>query len=143
MTWIRNALNTFARGVRTQSKYTTHSRIVPKDGYRPDLDKNFRSRMEANCYRYLTEIPKGIELVEYEPKIFQLSNGWKYCPDFRITTKGFIYYIEVKGNLDSISIIKIQSFKKDYPELKLYIITPKEYNSIRKLYSKKIKNWEI
>lgn len=127
--------------------------------YREDLGIEFKSSMEANYARMLNYL--GVKW-QYEPQILYYpskdslaskATGYKnthknpldilgYCPDFKITVGKHFYYVETKGYMDRMSIEKIRLFKTFYPYFKLYIVTPKEYRLITKLYANKIRNWE-
>ena len=139
-------------------------------GKRPDCDNLFfRSRWEANCYRYLKQ-RKDVAKIEYEPEDFTFWQfGHKkgtvsYTPDFRVTFKdGSYIWIEVKGGLLSqTDMTKIRRFKKYFPEegAKLVAITPGKttrtarffvgenvkirwyYPELNKKWQKKITGWE-
>lgn len=123
--------------------------FLPKSGWRKDLEKPVRSKMEANVWRYYKFIQHrhGKIKVEYEPEVFQLydfdtgSTLW-YIPDFKISSNSAPYYVEVKGIMDARAVKKARNFRKNYSGLKLYFVTPKEYLLIQKSYSKYIRNWE-
>lgn len=108
---------------------------------------NFRSQMEANVYRYLTECDPELKLVELEPHLFTerdgLPNGFRYLPDFRCTKHdGSQFYIEVKGVLDERSRHKLSIMRRYRPDIKILLITPDIYQKIRQQFAKKIKGWE-
>jgi len=124
-------------------------RIKSKKGYRKDLDTVVKSKMEANVFRYLKHIQDkhgSISLIEYEPEIFFFENNpfgiRAYIPDFKVTSRKGVKYIEVKGVMDQKAIEKKRLFEKYYPRLKLYFITPVEYSKIAQNYQKYIRNWE-
>ncbi len=79
------------------------------NGYR------FRSRLEARWAVFLDSL--GVKY-EYEPEGFELPDGTRYLPDFRVmchATRGgdcepFPLYIEVKGQMDDASAKKIRAF---------------------------------
>lgn len=79
------------------------------NGYR------FRSRLEARWAVFLDSL--GVKY-EYEPEGFELPDGTRYLPDFRVmchATRGgdcepFPLYIEVKGQMDEASAKKIKAF---------------------------------
>lgn len=79
------------------------------NGYR------FRSRLEARWAVFLDCL--GVKY-EYEPEGFELPDGTRYLPDFRVmchATRGgdcepFPLYIEVKGQMDEASARKIKTF---------------------------------
>lgn len=90
------------------------------NGYR------FRSRLEARWAVFLDSL--GVKY-EYEPEGFELPDGTRYLPDFRVmchATRGgdcepFPLYIEVKGQMDEASAKKIKAFSwygayQDYPD---------------------------
>lgn len=115
-----------------------------KGGKRKDLNNIFfRSSWEANMARYYNYL--GIEW-QFEPKTFVFKNitrgSVSYTPDFYLPKLD--KWVEVKGWMDSKSKTKLKRFEKQYPEegQKLELITQKEYNQIKKEYSKKIENWE-
>ena len=60
--------------------------IRAKSGFREDLQQYFRSGWEANVARILTLLQ--IEWI-YEDKVFTLSNGMRYLPDFYLPQ--FVY----------------------------------------------------
>lgn len=122
-------------------------RYPAKEGYRKDLDKNFRSKMESNVYRYLVECHPNLCLVEYEPHLFTeadgLPKGFNYLPDFRCTTHtGYQFYIEVKGVMDERSKKAIDTMKRYRADIDLKVIGKDEYEKIRKDFSKRTKGWE-
>lgn len=80
------------------------------DGYR------FRSRLEARWAVFFNSL--GIDY-QYEPEGFELPNGRRYLPDFKVKCwgcRGAIYdkpfdlYIEVKGDMTYDDAIRIKSF---------------------------------
>ena len=70
---------------------TGRSRAVPTT-YRGTA---FRSKLEARVASLLDHL--GLSW-EYEPQGFELPTG-KYLPDFRVTAKRQVFWIEVKGPL--------------------------------------------
>ena len=86
------------------------------DGYR------FRSRLEARWAVFFNTL--GIKY-EYEPEGFELPNGMRYLPDFKIKcwgSRGEIFdkpydlYIEVKGEMTYDDAVRLKSFAGDYME---------------------------
>lgn len=79
------------------------------NGYR------FRSRLEARWAVFLDSL--GVKY-EYEPEGFEMPDGTRYLPDFRVmchASRGgdcepFPLYIEVKGKMDEASAKKIKAF---------------------------------
>lgn len=122
-------------------------RVKANEGHRPDLDKNFRSTMESNVYRYLVECHPSLKLVEFEPKWFTVDDGlpygFKYCPDFRCTThENYQFYIEVKGVWDKRSIYEQQMMHKFRPDVEIFIIDSPVYQKIKKKFAKRTLGWE-
>ena len=119
---------------------------TPQEGYRADLDKNFRSRMEANFYRFVTWCHPDICLCEYEPKLFtekdDMPKGVHYLPDFRLTTHaGEHIYIEVCAFMDNYHKNKCGAFQKATGH-RLEIVDNKVYSEIKRRFAKKTKGWE-
>lgn len=80
------------------------------NGYR------FRSRLEARWAVFFDAL--GIEY-DYEPEGFELDNGMRYLPDFKVKCYGtrgdyegrpFDLYVEVKGELTEGGANKIKGF---------------------------------
>lgn len=115
---------------KRQSLYTSAN-----GGTREDLGMYFRSNWEANFARILNFQGKSWE---YEPTSFQLENSVSYTPDFKVNDEFF----ELKGRMDERSMIQIELFKKLYPDLKLTIIGPSDYNVLRKEFKNLIPSWE-
>ena len=143
----------FARGADTKKStfpLIKGKRIQAHSGYRPDIPQvaEFQSTMEANLWRFYSQCCKGIIEIEYEPKYFRFPKGatkyniYGYVPDFRLCDGTHTWYIEAKGYMDIYSAEKIRLFQKYYSGLKLYLVTPVEYNLIKKYYSHKILGWE-
>lgn len=123
------------------------SQFEPHEGYRADLDKNFRSKMEANVYRYLTECHPDLRLVEYEPHLFTerdgLPKGFNYLPDFRCTThEGKQFYIEVAPVMDDRHSYKLGVMKKHRPDIQIEVVNRFIYAKIKRQFAKKTKGWE-
>lgn len=104
-------------------------------------DKEFyaRSSWEANIAAYFEFLKSNNEISnwEHEPETFwfeKIKRGVRsYLPDFRITENdGTIYYVEVKGWMDSKSKTKLKRFAKYYPNLKMEVIDQKRYKEISK-----------
>lgn len=104
-------------------------------GFREDLKLYVRSRWEANFARFLRFTGQEFE---YEPMSFTLSCGKTYTPDFKV---GDTYY-EVKGWWSPVARQKFDDFCSEYPNVKLKIIGPDEYNRLRKSFSMVIESWE-
>lgn len=80
------------------------------NGYR------FRSRLEARWAVFFDSL--GVEY-EYEPEGFELDDGTRYLPDFKVKCYGcrgdfesnpFDLYIEIKGEMTEKDAAKIRSF---------------------------------
>lgn len=75
----------------------------------------FRSRLEARWAVFFDAL--GVEY-EYEPEGFELGDGMRYLPDFRLKCYGtrglggtpFDLYVEVKGNMNEYDAAKIRKF---------------------------------
>lgn len=87
------------------------------NGYR------FRSRLEARWAVFFDTL--GVDY-EYEPEGFELPNGEKYLPDFRLKcwgTRGDVIevpyplYVEVKGEMTERDAEKIRLFSQQFPVL--------------------------
>lgn len=101
---------------------TTREKLKPIEtiynGYR------FRSRLEARWAVFLDTL--GVEY-EYEPEGFELPNGKRYLPDFKVKCYGtrgewrednpFDLYIEVKGHMKQSDADRILEFCAYYPIL--------------------------
>lgn len=131
-----------------------------KSGKRADLGGQFfRSATEANYARFLNMFNVKWE---YEPKEFEfyaIARGTRfYIPDFYLPDKDA--WIEVKGWMDSKSVIKLKRFKKYYNEefkkltivtssketrrksIEIGIVSIEPFEEIRKKFSLIIHNWE-
>ena len=118
-------------------KYPRYGEYFSNYGYREDLGHVCRSSWEANFCRVLNHM--NIKY-DFEPKTFTLSNGQSYTPDFYIHDNNG-YYVEVKGYFDEKKKEKLSRFLKEYPTIKLSLITSKEYKDIEEAW-KHIPNWE-
>lgn len=119
-----------------------------KEGYREDLKEYMKSKMEANVYRfYRWKVSRGdIIDVQYEPDLFKIRLGKDkityYRPDFKVSSRKGVWYLEVKGPVDHPSLEKVRALSKSERGLKIYCIFPKQYKLIEKYYSAVIPNWE-
>lgn len=101
---------------------------ISKKGFRKDLNKFFRSKMEANVARYYNYA--GI-LWRYEYREFEfkgIKRGSRfYKPDFYLTILD--QWSEVKGWFRRTDKTKLRRFKKYFPRefRKLYFIIPDKY----------------
>lgn len=108
-----------------------------KSGYREDLGFSVRSGWEANYARWLNHMGYTYK---FEPRMFPLSNGTYYLPDFYVNDLDL--YIELKGWEMKKGIDKYNQFKKDYPTIKIKFVGASEYRSLAKDFKKHIPNWE-
>lgn len=136
------------KGVDTKRKngsFNTTSNAYSRchGGYRSDVDCYFRSSWEANIARLFNSLDIKWE---YESKRFNFpdveSGVLSYQPDFYLPT--YDRWIEVKGWMDEKSKIRLDMFRKYYPEesSKLILIGEQEYFDIETIYSNIIDNWE-
>ena len=119
-------------------KYPRHGEYFSNYGYREDLGHVCRSSWEANFCRVLKRM--NIKY-DFEPKTFILNDGRSYTPDLYIHDDNG-YYIEIKGYFDEKKKEKLSKFIKEYPDIRLSFITPKEYENIEKAWKTIISNWE-
>lgn len=121
-------------------KYSEHF----KQGYREDLQMEFRSSWEANIARLLNYLKieytfeKDMYKLNRDNIKYKFSSG-VYVPDF-ILKNGTI--LEVKGNYDLRSLCNLKLFTELYPNENLKVIDSDIYYLISKKYSDIIKNWE-
>ena len=123
----------------------------PKLGFRDDVGIEFRSKMEANVYRFYKylELTHGKIKVRYEPRLFTFpldsDNRFGirgYVPDLEVISDSGVWYIEVKGSLSDKDREKFRLLSTHYPRVKLFVIFPEQYNLIRKNYASLISGWE-
>lgn len=131
---IRKAKEQFARGERKPSQNVGRG----INGLRGDLGHSLRSIWEANVARVLRL--KNIEY-GYEIKAFPFYDEnneifGSYLPDFYLPQ--FSVWIEVKGQMDSLSKLKIELFKEFYPNENLFIVDGKVYDNIMKAFKPKL-----
>ena len=104
---------------------------IAKGGYRKDLNKYFRSKMEANIARYYNYIKINWFYEPREYKFEKIKRGTKYYkPDFYLPAPQRLF-IEVKGGyLRPSDKTKLRRFKKYYPEefTRLRFIIPDKYS---------------
>lgn len=140
-----------------------------KIGKRPDLGLFLRSGWEADYMRYLRFVQIPGAIIYYEPQTFSfVEHGVKhgtmgYTPDFKITDPFNSYrWIEVKGFLKAEDKVKLNRFKKYYPEefarleavcggpntatakffTKLGVTKIHNFHEIKKQFKNIIPNWE-
>lgn len=126
----RNMSQGAARRIRENNNHYERGR----GGFREDLGHYVRSNWEANFARILRLQGKSYE---YEPKSFQLAEGKTYTPDFLV---GGVFY-EIKGYWTEAAKHKLESFKKQFPDVVVQIIEGPEYDELRSQYRDKIL-WE-
>ena len=109
----------------------------------------FRSKWEANYARYLEFLKeyKKIKEWEHEPDTFwfeSIKRGVRsYLPDFKVTQNDdSIYYVEVKGYMDSKSATKLKRMKKYYPEIEVRLVDGDNYKVLVKQLRYLVKDWE-
>ena len=111
-----------------------------KQGYREDIGFYVRSSWEANLARALEYEHIQYEYEKYRlPVIMPNNKVCHYTPDFYI---GDNIFLEVKGRWRHDNKIKINMFKKQYPQYKLYLIDKYAYNTLQLYYKSLISNWE-
>lgn len=152
MSLMKSFIKTIVRSVKKNGTFTPlktnySGKFRPQEGYRADLDKNFYSKMESNCYRYLIECHPDLRLVEYQPHWFTekdgLPVGFRYCPDFKVTTHaGNTYWIEVCPYLDYHHQYNIETMKKYRPDVKIFVIDRHVYARIKRKFRRRVKGWE-
>ncbi len=96
----------------------------------------FYSTWEANIARVFNLV--GL-VWDYAPKIFDLGMH-TYRPDFHLSEYGI--YIEVKNFMNNYSLERDQLFRKKYPDIKLEVLSRKEYKEIEFHYKPLIMYWE-
>ena len=78
---------------------------------------------------------------EYEPQMFDLSNGWKYTPDFYLSDTN--EFIEVKGYLNETAKIKCNLFQIEYQKYNYKLVFGKELeDSLGIKCDKFLKYWD-
>ena len=118
-----------------------------KSGKREDLGIYVRSGWEANYARYLNWMKNRGDILawSYEPDRFEfpVKRGTRsYTPDFKVIEKnGDIDYHEVKGWLTPKGKTRLKRMKKYHPNIKIILITGKEYYAISK-WKSLIPGWE-
>lgn len=111
--------------------------------------KFYRSRWEANYARYLQFLLERGEIAkwEHEPETFWFEKVMRgvrsYLPDFRVTrTNSTVYYVEVKGYMDSKSLTKLKRMAKYHPAVELELVDASAYKTLAKTVSGLVDGWE-
>lgn len=120
-------------------KTTSPKASKGKPGIRLDIDNTicFYSTWEANIARVFSLIDLTWQ---YAPRIFDLGIH-TYRPDFYLPEHDM--YIEVKNFMNSYSFQRDRLFREKYPQIKLEILSKKEYKEIEKYYRPLIDFWEL
>ena len=97
-----------------------------KGGFRQDLGHYVRSNWEADFARVL--IHNGLAY-DYEPETFPVTlpdgRSTNYTPDFFVPSENTYY--EIKGWLHDGDRLKMEEFQKQYPAIKLVIISTTKF----------------
>lgn len=109
-----------------------------KPGVRPDIDPVicFYSTWEANTARVFNLV--GLKW-QYAPTLFNLGTH-TYRPDFYLPQ--YNTFIEVKNFMGEYSLKRDSLFRQLYPDIKLEIISKKEYKEVEENYKSLIEKWE-
>lgn len=106
-----------------------------------------KSSWEFDIALYLDHL-KSNGLVDdwnYEPITFKFKYNKlgvrSYRPDFGVTRKGKVYYIEVKGWEDEKFKIKKQLMKTEFPKVRILYLKEREYRMIEKKYKHILPEW--
>jgi len=124
-----------------------HAKAGAKGGKRADLGGLFvRSRWEANVARWLNELKRRGEIVDwkYEDREFQfpVKRGTRfYKPDFRVEEAGSEYFIEVKGFLAAKDVTALQRMRKYHPEVTVLLLDKKRYAELESEFGD-LDGWE-
>lgn len=102
-----------------------HNIAISKGGYYKGIF--MRSPWEIIYAKYLD---KNKIKWKYECKIFKFKNGQKYVPDFYLPETD--EWIEIKGWMDERSKLKIELFKKEFPNLKFKIYRAEDVTKWKK-----------
>lgn len=109
----------------------------------------FRSKWECNYCRYLQYLKEKGKIAgwEHEPKTFwfeSIKRGVRsYLPDFRVLRfDQTIYWVEVKGYMDSKSKTKLTRFKRYYPNEQMELVTGTWFKANNAIMRNLIKDWE-
>jgi len=143
------------KAMKTKEKNGTMSlprqKTTWKSGWR-EIEGNkkfYRSRWEANYARYLQWLKETSRIKDWkhECKTFWFDGVKRgtvsYLPDFWVQEiDESESYHEVKGWMDDKSKTKIKRMAKYHPDVKLIVITGKEYKVLESSLSSIIPEWE-
>lgn len=107
-----------------------------------------RSKWEANYGRYLEFLrARGmIDKWEHEPVTFwfdKIRRGvTSYKPDFRVTHGESLWYVEVKGHMDSRSRVTLKRMSKYHPQVEVRLVDSQAYKVLAKQCGSMISGWE-
>ena len=108
-----------------------------------------RSLWEARYAKYLELLRNNRHILEWdhEPKTFWFEGIKRGCvsykPDFRITRMDkTVYWVEIKGYMDSKSATKIRRFKKYFPNENLIVVDKKWFNQNNSKMRLLVKGWD-
>ena len=107
-----------------------------------------RSKWESNYGRYLEFLrTQGlIDKWEHEPVTFwfdKIRRGvTSYKPDFRVTHGDAVWYVEVKGRMDSRSRVTLKRMAKYHPQVEVRLVDAAAYKSLAKQCGSMISGWE-
>ena len=125
-----------------------HAKAGAKGGKRADLGGLFvRSRWEANVARWLNELKRRGEIVDwkYEDREFQfpVKRGTRfYKVDFHVfEDAGREYFIEVKGFLAAKDVTALQRMRKYHPEVTVLLLDKKRYAELESEFDF-LEGWE-
>ena len=109
-----------------------------KSGIRLDIDESicFYSTWEANIARVFNLLDINWH---YAPTVFDLGDH-TYRPDFYLPSDSL--YIEVKNFMNEYSFNRDKLFREKYPNIRLDVISKKEYKAIEANYKPLIEPWE-
>jgi hypothetical protein len=143
------------KAMKTKEKNGTMSlprqKTTWKSGWREigGSKKFYRSRWEANYARYLQWLKETSRIKDWkhECKTFWFDGVKRgtvsYLPDFWVQEiDESESYHEVKGWMDDKSKTKIKRMAKYHPDVKLIVITGKEYKVLESSLSSIIPEWE-
>lgn len=140
---LRAKINGDNRRGKPQPKGTlkkNHQHVYgSKSGTRKDLGHYVRSSWEANICRVLKYLNIKYEFEEDSFLVELDSNVQsRYTPDIKLSDKR---YIEIKGYWHGNGKEKFESFKKQYPNIKITLIDPVMYKKYMKKFKNKVE-WE-